>query len=236
MLNTVGDIITEVLVRNNFTTTDTFINDTMLFDWVRQAHKWGAGHHKWPFTEVRDQSLSFSTEEVPYSSFAVKYKADSVRFLQIGGYRLKKLVFSEYQIFREELPNSTDRVYTDYGRVLFINPSIDLSGTITAWGQYEPALDATNLTATTVFSDYDEEGNEALVEKVSSYLKRRNRNYDEAELHDARAAAKLDEIWKRIQDEQFAYQTHEASGGMFERIDVVNGGISDEILKRDQFL
>lgn len=234
MLNNVGDLITEVLVRNNRTTTDSFITDAMLQDWVRQAHKWASAYHKWPFTEVRDNTLTYSTEEVPYSSFNVDYKADSIRILQIGDKRLKKLNFEDYLTFKEEEPSSDDRVFSDFGRILYIHAG-DLTGTITAWGQYDVKIDPTDYTATTIFSDYDEEGNEAIIEKASSYLKRREHMVEEAELHDQRALAKLEEIWKRILDEQYKYQTHPAAGGQFERLDVVNGGFKDELFNRDQF-
>lgn len=235
MLNTVGDLITEVLVRNNRTTTDSFITDAMLQDWVRDAHVWATAFRKWPFTEVRDQTLTFSTEEVPYSSFAVKFKADSIRILQIGGKRLQKLAFEDYQIFKENVPQSNERVFSDFGRTLFINANADVSGTITAWGQYQPSIDPTDLSATTMFSSYDEEGNEALVEKMTCYLKRREHIPDEAELHDQRAAAKLTEVWERSQNEQYAYQTSPERGGMFERIDILNGGRASDLFKRDQF-
>lgn len=235
-LNTIGDIQTEVLVRNNRTTTDAFITDAILQGWTRQAHIWSASLHKWPFTEGRT-STTFTTGGGVNSDewFFEGYKADSVRLLQIGNKRLKKLNIRDYQIFREEEPDGNERVYSDFGRTIFINPRIDLSGTLTAWGQYEPILDPTNLTATTIFSGFDEEGNEALVEKMSGYLKRREHLTNEAELHDQRATAKLEEIWKRVLDEQYQYQTHPDSGGMFERFDVLRGGITDEIFKRDQF-
>jgi len=237
MIQTVGDIITEVLVRNNRSTTDGFITDDMLEDWTRMASKWATALHKWPFTEVRDQSTSWSgTEEVAYSSLGVSYRTDSIRFMRIGDKMMQKLNFQDYLIMRENSPESDDRVFTDYNRVLFINPYADVSGTLAVFGQYTPSLDPTDLAATTIFSTYDEEGNEAIVEKVSSYLKRREHLTQEAEMHDQRAANKLDELWKRIQDEQYAYQTHPDRGGMFERIDIVNGGrlYSDEV-KRDQF-
>lgn len=227
--------MTEVLVRNNRTTTDSFVTDAILQDWTRQAHKKAAGHHKWPFTEARDRTLSFSTEEINYSSFTVKFKADSIRLLQVGGYRLQKLNFEDYQIFREESPSGTDRVFSDFGRIVFINPYIDLSGTVTAWGQYEPALDTTDLTATTIFSDYDEEGNEAILELMSSYLKEREEQLDAAQSLEAKALARLDGLWKRILDEQHKYQTHPDRGGMFKRIDVLNGGFPEDLADRGRF-
>ena len=231
MLRTTGDIMTEVLVRNNLTTTDGFITDSILQDWTRMAHKWSSSFHKWPFTEGRISTTFTAVEEWDFEG----YKTDSFRIIQVGGKRLKKLDFANYQIFREEEPSSDERVFSDFGRTVFINPNIDLSGTLTAWGQYEPNLDPTDLTSLTVFSGYDEEGNEAIVEKMQSYLKRREHLPQEAELHDQRALAKLDEIWKRILDEQYAYQTHPDSGGMFKRFDVLEGAEREEITKRDQF-
>ena len=231
MLNTTGDIITEVLVRNNLTTTDTFVTDAMLQDWTRQAHKWAASQHKWPFTEGRVSTTFSATEEWYFEG----YKADSFRLVQIGGKRLKKLDFRNYQIFREEESNATERVFSDFGRTVFINPKIDLTGTLTAWGQYEPNLDSTDLTALTIFSGYDEEGNEAMVRMMTAYLKNREHLPDEAEYHEKKAGEKLEEIWKRVLDEQYQYQTHPDSGGMFRRFDVLGGDYQEEIFRRDRF-
>lgn len=230
-LNTVGDLQTEVLVRNNRTTADSFVTDTMLRDWTRQAHKQATAYHKWPFTEGRTSTTWSDTEEWNFEG----YKADSLRLVQVGGKRLKKLDFRNYQIYREEQPDDDERVFSDFGRTLFVNPNVDLSGTLTVWGQYEPTIDPTDTDATTVFSGYDEEGNEAIVDFMTAYLKRREHTPAEAELYEAKAKKKLDEIWQRVLDEQYQYQTHADSGGMFERFDVLEGGITDEIFKRDQF-
>ena len=228
MLNTTGDILTEVLVRNNRSTTDGFITDQMLQDWTRQAHKWATAYHKWPFTEGRI-STTYTTGGGQNQDewFFEGYKSDSMRIMQIGGKRMTKLNFEDYQIQREEEPSSTERVFTDFGRTVFINPNSDVSGTLVAYVQYEPLLDSTDLAATTIFSNYDEEGNEALVEKISGYLKRREHMTQEAELHDQRAAMKLEEIWKRVMDEQYAYKSSPERGGMWERIDVLNGDFNE---------
>ena len=230
-LKTRDDLFTEVLVRNNRSTTDSFITDTMLKSWFASAHIWASAYHKWPFTEGRIQTTYASTEEWSFEG----YKADSFRILQVGGKRLQKLNFEDYQIMREETPEADDRVFSDFGRTVFINPNADVSGTLVAYGQYQPYVDVTDETGVTIFSNYDEEGNEAMVEKMSGYLKRREHLAQEAELHDQRAVAKLDEVWSRVQGERYAYQTHPERGGMFERIDVVNGGIEDDILTRNQF-
>lgn len=235
-LENVGDLQTELLVRNNRTTTDGFITDQILKDWTRQSHKWASSYKPWPFTEGR-VSTTYTTGSGDGSDEFVfeGYKADSFRLLQIGGKRLRKLDFRNYQIFREETPDSTDRVFSDYGKIVFINPNADVSGTLTAWGQYQPEIDPTNLTAETVFTSYNAEINEALVEEMTSFLKRREHLPDEAELHAQRSRAILEEAWRRIQDEQYQYQTHETSGGMWKRMDVVEGGFRDDLFRRDQF-
>lgn len=226
----------EVLIRNNRTTTDSFITDDILEDWIRDANRYCSTFKPWPFVEARDQTTSWSgTEEIDYSSFAVDYLSDSVRMILVGGKRLRKTNFEDYLIFREQSPSATDRIFSDYNRVLYINPNADVSGTLAAYGRYLPAIDPTDLTASTVFSTYDEEGNEALVEKMTSYLKRREHLPDEAELHDQRADAVMEKLWSRIGDEQHRYHTHRDRGGLWERVDVVNGNYEADVFKRDQF-
>lgn len=191
---------------------------------------------KWPFSEVRDQSYAWTgAEEVDYSAFTVDYKADSIRLMLIGGKRMEKMNFEDYLTMREERPSATDRVFSDFGRVVFINPYADVSGTVAVFGQYTPKLDATDLTANTAFTPYDEEGNEAIVEKMTSYLKRREHLPDEAELHDQRTDLKLEQVWAKIQAEAYKYKTGPDSEGMFKFFDVVEGGYRNDLFKRDQF-
>ncbi len=208
----------------------------MLKDWYTQANHWGAAYKKWPFTEGRIETtfaagVGADSDEYNFEG----YKADSFRIILIGGKRLRKLNFADYKIFREESPTDDERVWSDFGRVVYINPNIDVSGTLVAYGQYQPTIDITDENGVTVFSDFDQEGNEAIVEKMSSYLKRRENLQQEAELHDTRASAKLEEIWKRVLDEQYAYQTHPDRGGMWERVDVIEGVFREDIFRRDQF-
>jgi hypothetical protein len=233
-INQVSEIIGEVLVRNNRTTTDAFVTDAMLQDWTRDAHTWAASRYKWPFTEARVSSTYVEDSADDGRDFPEGWKADSIRFLQVGGKRFTKLNFQNYLKFREDFSSDSKKVFSDFGRLYYVNPNADVSGTITFWGQYQPTIDPTAPTATTIFSTFDEEGNEAIVEKMSSYLKRREHLIQEAELHDQRATSKLDEIWKRIQDEQHAYQNVEDEG-IFKRIDILSGVQRDELFRRDQF-
>mgnify|MGYP001594512768 CR=1 FL=1 len=236
-MRTRDDIFTEVLVRNNRTTTDGFISDTFLKNWYTQANAWAAGYHKWPFTEGK-ASTTYSTSVTDDMGNAIVpyfegWKADSIRVMTIGGKRMEKLAFQSFLRFIEDNPGNTARLYTDYGRQLFVNVSADVSGTLTAYGQYTPYIDVTDESGLTIFSDYDVEGNEAIVEKMSEYLKRREHLDNEAELNAKNATIKLEEIWKKIQDEQFTDQTKDQS--MFKDFDVLSGRGTNIGRREDQF-
>ncbi len=238
-LRTTNDIITEVLVRNNRTTSDGFVTDSMIQSWVKDAHNWAAGYKKWPMTEGKNSttsaSLVTSAEGYTTLSYPEGFKTDSVRLLTVGGNRFYKKNFYKFQSFIEDNPADTSKIYTDYGRQILINPNAsEFSGTVVCWGQFMPILDVTDLTSLTIFSDYDEEGNEALVEKITSYLKRREHIPDEAELHDKRASEKLDSVKGLINDEQFGYQDTN-NDGIWKRFDVLRGGFKEDLFKRDQF-
>ena len=201
------------------------------------ANDYCVTQYKWPFSEVRDYTLAWTgAEEVDYSGFTIDFKADSIRILQIGGDRLRKISFESYQDFREDFPSDNDNVFSDFGRILFINPNCGLSGTIAAFGQYTALVDPTDKAATTAFSTYDREGNEAIVEKMTSFLKRREHLAEEAELHDQRTDSVLQKVFGKVQKEQFKYQQQRGDEGIFKRFDVVEGGFRDEVFNRDQFI
>ena len=164
------------------------------------------------------------------------YKADSFRIADIDNKLLDKLNFADYKIFKEKSPGNNDRVYSDFGSLVYININIDLSGTLTMWGQFTPSnFDGTDLTEETVFTEGNDEGNQAIIEEMLSYSTRRDNDLQESTAHHSKAVTLLDELWKRIQDEQYKYKTHPDRQGMFKRFDVVEGGFSDELFRRDQF-
>jgi hypothetical protein len=239
MLNIVGDLMTEVLVRNNRTTTDGFITNAILQDWTRQAITWVCSYKKWPATEGRVSTTfaSLKTSEDGYlvGEYPEGWKSDSIRLLTIGGKEVEKKNFYKFRKFVEDYPSDNDRVFTDFNRQYYVNPRIDLSGTVTCWGQYTPFIDVTDLSATTPFSGNEEEANEAIVDKMSSYLKYRENKGNEALVCEQSAKLKLNELWQRIQDEQFAYQQPKGDYGMWERVDILGGDYYSDTIKRDQF-
>lgn len=226
------DIKQEILVRGGKTTTSAWTSEAYLNDWINQSHRWAAGFKPWPYTEGRAQTTYSGLETLNFEG----YKADSFRFMTIGGERLQKIAFEDYIIFKEEQPDSNDKVYSDFGGLVYINPNADVSGTLVAYGQYQPANIADGETGDdmeTVFTPNGDEGNQAIIERSLGNIAYRDGDKEEGEKRYASARMLLEELWRRIQDEQFAY--HSKDRGMWERFDVIGGALHDELFRRDQF-
>lgn len=234
MLNTFDDIKTEFLVRLHGNTGFSWFTDTIINDWINQAHRFSAGYKKWPFTEGKVSTTYAADSNDVGLGYPEGWKTDSIRILQVGGKRFQKVNIYDYLAYREDYSNGEDKIYSDYSRSYYVNPNADVSGSTVLWGQYIPAaLDTTNVNATTVFSGAEEEGNYAIIELMMSYFAMRDDNSEQSEFHFKRAIGILDEIWKNIQSEQFGYHTKDR--GMFKRINVLEGTRQDELLRRDQF-
>ncbi len=237
MLNTFDEIRNDVLVKLNQDTTVAFYTEAILDDWIKQAHNWAVAHKKWPFTEGKASTTfaSLVTNEEGYleGQYPEGWRADSIRYMSIGGKRVQKIIPDHFFRYKEERSGGDDRVFTDFGRLYYVNPDIDISGSVVLYGQFRPLdLDTTDLTAETFFSGNEEEGNEAIVEKVLSFAYAREKEADLTQFHDQKALSILDAIWERIGDEQFGY--HPKDFGMWKRFDVPSGRRQTDF-RRDQF-
>lgn len=233
MLATSSDIKGEVLVRLNAgTTTAGLYTDAILDDWLDMSHRWASGYRKWPFTEGRiTTTLALNTDDS--QTYPEGWKSDSVRILTIGGNRYQKVNFEHFLRYREDSSAGEDRIFSDFGRSLYVNPN-GSSGTMIVYGQYVPgAFDRTDTSATTVFSNADETGNHAIVEEILSNAKMREKKTVEAQNHHLKAIQLLEQLAQDIKDEQYGYHSKDAA--MFERFDVLEGAATDELIKRDRW-
>jgi hypothetical protein len=222
-----SDLGTQILVRGGWSTSYT-VTSTNLDLLIDRAHQFCAGYKKWPFTEGRVSTTfaSLVTTEDGYlvGEYPEGWKSDSIRLLKIGGYEVDKTSFYKFTKFLENYPQGNDRMFSDYARRYYVNPRIDLSGTVSVWGQYTPAaLDSEN----TVFQG-ETEGDEAIIEMAMSYIYERLGDTNNSLNHEKTSRQTLEELWKRIEAEQYAYQTP-PDDGMFKRFSVLDGGFQDDI-------
>ena len=232
MSRTQTEIIDAVLVKNNITTSATGkFTDQIMRGWLDLAHKWATARHKTPLTEGRISTTFTGLEEVPYPE---GWKSDSIRYMEIGGIRFDKTLFQDYKDYRQNYPSGADEIFTDFARTIFVNTGAAASGSLVAYGQYTPTtIDGTDEDALTVFSDADQEGNEAIIEEMSRYVRQRERKADEAEVHHQNAIRILDGLYGHIGGEQFGYKPKDSE--MFKQIDVLSGQDHDDRIRRNRF-
>lgn len=235
MLNNLGDIKDQVLVRLNASTTAAYYTDPMLNQWIDMGHRWAASYKKWAFLYYVDQSILFSSASETYN-YPSNFKTGSIRFIQDQSTAqpniYQKVDFMSYKNYRASNASGQDKIFSDLGRTFYINPNI-ASGTLMCYGIILPASLGGDPTATTVFSSADEDGNESIVEFTMSYAKLREKKQSEADDHIKRAMAILDNLWKAMIVEDGNKQGKDLS--MFKRFNVERGVLSEDLLKRDQF-
>ena len=233
-ISTIGGIKNAVLVKLGQATTSAYYTDAILDDWIDDAHKFATSYKKWSFTEGRI-STTFSTSITDdLNNYIMEYpegwKADSIRLLQIGGKTYDKKNFYQFMKYREENPSDNEEIYSDYARRIYVNSVASPSGTMTCYGQYMPVrLDGTDPSTGTIFSNYDEDGNQAIVQEVLSYAAQREKKPQvEIQSYHQMAIEILDRLWNTIAGEQAMYQPTDGEG-MWRRIDVVNGTFGDDL-------
>lgn len=221
-----SDLQTEVLVELGNDTTSSFYTETMVRNWLDTAHKWACAYKKWPQTEYKDKSGTFTKSTEAYSYPNAGFRTDSIRILQIGADLFKKKNFEDYLKYRENYSDRDDKYFSDYGRTLYVNPNC-ASGTIYTYGQLTPVTlgSVASSTSSTVFANSEDEVDEAIIEKAISLAYRKQKKLNESIAYENSAKAKLEEAWKRITDEQAMYQTIDKK--MFEDFDVLNGEINE---------
>lgn len=240
----------------NQSTTVAFYTEQIIKDWYDQAHVWAAAQYKWPFNEGRysTTAASAATNEDGWTTlqYPEGFKPDSVRLMTVGGKRFDKKNFYKWQRFIEDNPNDTSKIYSDFGRTLYVNPrASDFSGTVTMWGQFnipESGYDTSSSgigdpSNTTIFTDIADEGNEAIVEKMLSYAFTREKTpvsgagsnaVSISSSHEALAQNILQSIWEGITNEQYNYQDTQ-NEGMWKRFDITRGGFKEDVFRRDQW-
>ena len=231
-----GQLREQILVRTGKSTTSGWITDSYLNYFLSQAHRWAAGYKPWPYTEGRTSTTyaagsGSSSDEYYFEG----YKPNSFRIMTIGNERLRKLNFDDYLILKDRSPAATDKVFSDFGGLVYINQNASLGGTLVAYGQYVPArFDGTLSDEETVFGSIAEDGNQAIIEEAVSYAYKRDGKIVQSQEQHLLAKNLLEELWLRILDEKHAYQTHGNRGGMYKRIDVLGHGYYED-MSEDRF-
>jgi len=189
-------------------------------NWLNLAIQRAWDYARWIFSE---KAVYTQTTTAEYYDYPNEFISDSIHILKVGDENgdmktYKKITFEDYQKYREEEPDGTDKVFSDFHRFYFINPNT-FSGAgkkIEIWGK-KRAKKLTGDTDLLPFSpDIDDEensGNEAIVRLAYSIALATDKKKDPARAarEETTTYQMLEIIAKREREEQPRYQTKDRS-------------------------
>lgn len=219
-METLGDLRQALLDDLSVETTDVFYTSAILNRYINRAYKTIATLYPWQETQRALKRSTIADQE--YVTYPENLRTDSVFLIRVDGVEYGLRTFREYQRFKEEYPNNTKKLATDWRRKLFIHPTptTDGSNNIEVWGNEVPDELA---------SDSDEHifAYQAVMEEAIfmyalglALMKGRGSHYERGKklLGDALAMAKNE--WAGQRARQAEYQTETTV--MFEHYDLLN--------------
>ena len=166
---------------------------------IQDAYLWATGLFEWPeLQRGRDTNSVIGNE---YYDYPEDYRTDTLsEFLYFDGKPHKRKVWNDYLEYKRKYPNSTLKIFADYGRQYFIFPTPTIVAEICVWGQVE-AEQITQNEDKTIFSMHSGAGNAAVVRKAFSVaMKRIDANL--AQNEELGATKDLALIWDKVKKRQ----------------------------------
>jgi hypothetical protein len=211
MLETRADLEKELVDRLMTANNSATFPPDRITDLIQQSTIWAGSLYFWPpLMRARITTAAKNTQGLNYDyyDYPPDFLTKSISRIYIDG---KKYMPKTFQTFLDyvdhsnsdqDKPDATKRYFSTYGRQYFIWPSY--SGTapvdnLLVWGNIQhPALN--NASDKTIFSVWDDSGNEAIIKKgFAIAMKRLEPSLAVAEEQSALQLLAL--MWKRVTDE-----------------------------------
>lgn len=196
-------------ITNNDLFTDT---DLAVYIQLGVIRAWD--YKPWDFTEGSKTATTVSDMITSgYADYPVDFQSGSIYLLRVNGKEYKKILFQDYLKFQEDYQTSTELVWSEQKRFVFINPKAYSAGqTLDMYGKLMPPT----LTLTTdilPFSpdsdNYEHSGNEAIILLAYSEAlgSEKLKNPQQSEIERGKAYQLLDLIWKPMEDSKSLLQS-----------------------------
>ena len=229
---TLSTMVSDIQTRLGLDSTSSFISSPTIKGWVNHGYFWALNYKDWPFSETVDKSLVAVSGQEEYA-YPSDIKSDSIKYLKINGYRYRKIKFDDYLKYRENYDSTQERIFTDYGRTLYVNPlASDFSGSFYLYATKQPSslsLDAD----TTLFATADTEAEEAIIKYAQAIGLKKMEEYNQANNIMQEATLILERIWEKTKNQSATYESREHP--MFDRIDILQGVRYDDGFNNKQF-
>jgi len=215
--------------------------DTDLEEFIKLGVIKAWDYKPWDFTEGSKTAATVSDMlSSGYADYPTDFQSGSIYLLRIAGKEYKKLLFQDYLKFREDYPDSAERVWSEQKRFVFINPNAyGVGETMDMYGKLMPPIPA-NASDPLPFSpdsdNYEHSGNEAIVLLAYSeaLASEKKRNPAQAEIERSKAYQILDFLWKPFSDARSLLQSKNRP--FFNTPDFFGGGRANDSIGNFNYL
>lgn len=183
-MQTRSDIETELLARLMVANNSTLVSSTRVTQLVKDANLWAGSMFFWPslyrsrYFSSKPSSQSASPIlplAYDYYDYPTDFLQGSINRLYFNGLKYDKKAYQDFLDYVDESqqatlpPDPNKKYFAEYGRQFFVWPGVTSAGTNDGlvWGNIQ-APDLTNSTDKTIFSQWDDSGNEAILKKALS--------------------------------------------------------------------
>ena len=142
--------------------TSTYFTDTRIEDQINDSYLTVASARQWP--SIKRGFVTNTVANEDYVDYPNNCQSESIFKISVDGdSAYEKWDFEDYLKQVEDYPNSTDKIFSEYGRQLFIfpTPTTTGSGNLILWGVIQAAA-MTDDGDVTMFTDFADVLNEAI--------------------------------------------------------------------------
>lgn len=203
-MNTREDLENELRSQLEVSSNSTKFPSARITKLIQNAYTWITGAFNWK--ELATAMTTNTIANHDYYDQPSNCKSGSIFMLEIDGIPYDRKNYEDFIAFRRNNPTSTKKIFSHYGKQLFVSPTPTSNGSdnMSVWFIQEAAqLD--NASDETVFSQHRSELNEAIISKALSVAtKKTDKALSTSELNSAVAtAARINKAeWSEYQRDQ----------------------------------
>lgn len=212
-MQTRSEIETETLARAAISNNSTQFPASRVTEITKQSSQWAGTLFFWPslfksryFSSkpVAQSSTPIQPLNYDYYDYPTDFLTGSISRLYIANQKYEKKAFQDFVDYVDQVnegavaSDPTKRYFAEFGRQFFVYPGVSSAGTNDGliWGNIQPP-DLTDSTTKTIFSQWDDSGNEAIVKKnLSVLMERLDKTF--ADTQKAEAIQLLQLIWAKV--------------------------------------
>ena len=206
-MNTRSEIETELSNRLQIANNSTTFPTSRITTLVQDASLWAGTLFFWPSlyrSRIFSSKPNTQTLAYDYYDYPSDFLTGSISRLYINGVKYDRKNFQDFLDYVDNViqgslaPDPTKECFAEFGRQFFVYPTVTSAGTNDGlvWGNIQP-LALSTASSTTIFSNWDDSGNEAILKKaISVAMERLDPVF--ANQQKAEAIQLLTLIWRKV--------------------------------------